>query len=47
MLQDGQIVEYTELVNWERLMEDAEAHCFYEDAVYIGVGVFSHFGETS
>ena len=44
-LINGKITEYTEMVDDEVLTEDPNAECLYPDAVYLGLGVFDHFGE--
>lgn len=42
-LFSGRTIEYTQMVNYEALMDDPFDSCFYEDAVYLGEGTFSHF----
>ena len=40
---DGEMVEYTELVSLDALKENPGDTCFYEDAEFVGEGVFHHF----
>jgi len=42
-LTDGRIVEYTELISYEDLVEEPGRICPIDDAVFIGVGKFHHF----
>jgi len=42
-LFDGETVEYTQMVDFETLVQDPFDRCHYIDAVYLGEGVFSHF----
>ena len=39
----GKVREYTELIDFETLAECPGDMCFYDDAEYLGEGVFSHF----
>jgi len=44
-LFDGATVEYTQMVDYETLVDDPLDCCQYVDAAYLGEGVFSHFEE--
>ena len=39
---EGEIKEYTQMVDVEALAEDPFDRCMYEDAEYLGEGFFSH-----
>ena len=40
--EDGRVIEYTEMVDAEALVEWPDDQCFYDDAVYLGDGHFHH-----
>jgi len=42
-LFDGSIAEYTEMCEYEDILSDPMYCCEYEDATYLGEGVFAHF----
>jgi hypothetical protein len=42
-LFDGAIAEYTEMCEFEDILSDPMYACEYEDATYLGEGVFAHF----
>lgn len=42
-LFDGVIVEYTEMIEFEDILMEPLRACEYEDATYLGEGVFAHF----
>ena len=44
---NGAIMEYTELVDTERMLEEPNAICEYGDAKYLGEGFFHHHEEWS
>lgn len=42
-LFDSTIVEYTEMCPYEDILSDPMYCCEYEDATYLGEGMFAHF----
>lgn len=46
-LESGEIVEYTEMVSFERLIEEPFDRCGYPDAEYLGRGTYHHSEDYS
>jgi len=44
-LVDGTLIEYTELVSWEQLMEESGSVCLEPDGHFLGSGTFDHFAD--
>ena len=42
-LINGEVLEYTEMLDFGMPREYPGDSCFYEDAIYLGEGEFSHF----
>lgn len=42
-LQNGNVVEYTEMISLEALQENPQDRCGFADAKYLGIGVFDHW----
>lgn len=40
---DGRVLEYTEMCEYKDILDDPTYSCEYEDAIYLGEGIFMHF----
>jgi hypothetical protein len=43
ILADGRIIEYTEMISFEAIMENPGDVCGFADARYLGIGEFHHW----
>ena len=43
ILKDGSIVEYTQMIPPEDIIENPGDRCFFDDAVCLGEGAFHHW----